>query len=224
MRQFNMAPRIEFSLRSIAAALLLALAACDKPPAEVPAPGPAPAESTPGTAPVPAPTEEAPPTETPGAPTQPESTPPPPEEPSAVPKPTASLVGPNLESMQVARPSAKLSVAVDLRYQFDSEPLPGQPVTLHLAAVPRVAGSNLKVSIKQAEGVQFGSAGPLKVQKATPAGVYRQQMSVTRASAAAPSLRVLVTMDMGDGIAFGYYSIPFSGGKTAQKLDSVKQR
>jgi hypothetical protein len=126
--------------------------------------------------------------------------------------------------MHVAHPSAKLSIPVDLRYQFDSAVLPGQPVTLHLAAVPRVAGSNLKVSIKQSEGIQFGSAGPLRVQKATPSGVYRQQLSVTRAAAAAPNLRVLVTMDMGDGIAFGYYSIPFSSGTTAQKLDSVKQR
>lgn len=221
-----MSTRFDHALRSAAATLLLlTLAACDKPPpAEVPAPTPAPSDSSPDTAPVPAPSGETPPTETPDSPAQPESTPPPPEEPSAVPKPTASLVGPDLESMKVARPSAKLSVAVDLRYQFDSEPLPGQPVTLHLAAVPRVAGSNLKVSVKQAEGVQFGSAGPLRVQKAMPAGVYRQQMSVTRAAAAAPNLRVLVTMDMGDGIAFGYYSIPFSSGTTAQKLDSVKQR
>lgn len=221
-----MSTRFDHALRSAAATLLLlTLAACDKPPpAEVPAPTPTPSDSSPDTAPVPAPSGETPPTETPDSPAQPESTPPPPEEPSAVPKPTASLVGPDLESMKVARPSAKLSVAVDLRYQFDSEPLPGQPVTLHLAAVPRVAGSNLKVSVKQAEGVQFGSAGPLRVQKAMPAGVYRQQMSVTRAAAAAPNLRVLVTMDMGDGIAFGYYSIPFSSGTTAQKLDSVKQR
>jgi outer membrane biosynthesis protein TonB len=220
-----MATRFDHSLRFAAAALLLlTLAACDKPPAEVPAPSPAPAESAPETAPVPPPTEETPPVETPAAPAQPESTPPPPEEPSAVPKPTAALVGPDLESMQIARPSAKLSVPVDLRYQFDSEPLPGQPAMLHLAAVPRVSGSNLKVSIKQAEGVQFGSAGPLRVQKATPSGVYRQQLSVTRTSAGPQNLRVLVTMDMGDGIAFGYFSIPFSSGPTAQKLDSVKQR
>ena len=213
-------------LRTAAAALLLlTLAACDKaPPAEVPAPSSAPAESAPDTSPVPAPTEETSPTETPAAPTQPESTPPPPEEPSAVPKPTAALVGPSLESMQVARPSAKMSVPVDLRYRFDSEPLPGQPVTLHLAAVPRVAGSNLKISIKQTEGVQFGSSGPLRVQKATPSGLYRQQLSVTRASAGTQSLRVLVTMDMGEGVAFGYYSIPFTSGTTAQKLESVKQR
>src|SRR5262245_4717185 len=218
--------RIDQVIRSAAAALLLiTLADCEKsPPAEVPAPSPAPAETAPEAAPVPAPTGESPPAETPAAPAQPESTPPPPEEPSAVPKPTAALVGPDLESMQVARPSAKLGVAVDLRYQFDTEPLPGQAAVLHLAAVPRVAGSNLKVSVKQAEGLQFGGAEPLRVQKATRAGVYRQTFSVTRASAGPQNLRVLVTMDMGEGIAFGYYSIPFSGGQTAQKLDSVKQR
>ena len=218
--------RFDQVIRSAAATLLLiTLAACDKPPpAEVPAPSPAPSESTPDSAPVPAPTEETPPAETPAAPAQPESTPPPPEEPSAVPKPTAALVGPDLESMQIARPSAKLGVAVDLRYRFDTEPLPGQAVTLHLAAIPRVSGSNLKVSVKPAEGVQFGGAEPMRVQKATPAGVYRQQFSVTRAATGARNLRVLVTMDMGEGIAFGYYSIPFAGGPTAQKLDSVKQR
>jgi hypothetical protein len=214
-------PALRFATATL---LLLALAACHKPPSEVPVPRPAATESTPDAAPVPAPTEEAPPAESPAAPTQPESTPPPPEEPSAVPKPSAALVGPALESMRPARPSAKLGVAVDLRYQFDSEPLPGQPVTLHLAAVPRVAGTDLKVSVKEAEGVQFGSAGPLRVQKATPAGVYRQQMSVTRSATGPQNLSVLVTMNMGEGIAFGYYSIPFANGTAAQKLDSVKQR
>jgi hypothetical protein len=127
--------------------------------------------------------------------------------------------------MRVAQASAKLSVAVDLRYQFDAEPQPGQPVLLHLAAVPRVGGSNLRVSEKPAEGLQLAAAeSSLQVQKATPRGVYRQQMSVTRAAAGPASLRVLVTMDMPEGRAFGYYSIPMTGGTTAQKLDSVKQR
>ena len=36
-------------------------------------------------------------------------------------------------------------VPVDL-YRIDGEALPGQPVTLHLAAIPRVAGVNLHVS------------------------------------------------------------------------------
>ena len=46
--------------------------------------------------------------------------------------------------MLAAIPSAKMSVAVDLRYSFDGAVLPNQPVIVHLAAVPRVAGSNLQ--------------------------------------------------------------------------------
>ncbi len=219
-----MAHRTEFALTSFAAAMLLTLAGCNRPPAELPAPAPAPAETpAPDAAPVPAPGAESPKSATPADPAQPEATPPPPEEPSAVPKPTAAAE-PAVASMRVAQPSAKLSVAVDLRYQFDTEPLPNQPVTLHLAAVPRVGGSNLRVSVKPAEGVQLGSSGALQIQKASPAGIYRQQMSVTRTADGPQSLRVLITMDMGEGRAFGYYSIPLSGGTTAQKLDSVKQR
>src|SRR5690606_22827058 len=56
---------------------------------------------------------------------------------------------PRLEDMQLASSSSKLGVPVDLRYQFDAPVEAGRPVTLHLAAVPRVAGSNLTVSIKE---------------------------------------------------------------------------
>jgi outer membrane biosynthesis protein TonB len=220
-----MATKIHIALRtSVAALLLMTLSACDKSQPEVPAPAPAPAETpAPDATPVPAPGAETPPSDTAVEPAQPESTPPPPEEPSAVPKPTAAHE-PAVESMRVAQPSAKLGVAVDLRYQFDAEPLPNQPVTLHLAAVPRVGGSNLRVSVKPAAGLQLASTEAIQIQKASAAGIYRQQMSVTRAAGGPQSLRVLVTMDMGEGVAFGYYAIPLAGGTTAQKLDSVKQR
>jgi hypothetical protein len=221
-----MATKFDIAFRSsVAALLLMALSACDKsPPGEVPAPSPAPAEApAPDATPVPAPGGETPPSETPADPSQPESTPPPPEEPSAVPKPTAATE-PAVESMRMAKPSAKLSVAVDLRYQLDAEPLPNQPVTLHLAAVPRIGGSNLRVSVKPAEGQQLASSGAIQVQKASASGIYRQQMSLTRTAASPQSLRVLVTMDLPEGRAFGYYSIPLLGGTSAQKPDSVKQR
>jgi hypothetical protein len=138
-----------------------------------------------------------------------------------VPKPTS--VEPSLDAMRAATPSAKMSVPAELRYQFDSDPLLNQPATLHLAVVPRVAGTRLNVSIKAVEGLQV-AAGPLQLQKVAASSAYRQQLSVTRLSAAPENLRVLVTMDLPEGKAFGYYSIPLTSGKTAQKQQSVKQR
>ncbi len=215
------------ALRLFAATLLLtAIAGCHRaPPQEVPAPEPsaspapseppAPDSSTPGAAP------ETPPTETPAAPAQPESSPPPPSEPSAVPKPTSNE--PAVESMKPAHlASAKISVPVDLRYSFDGEVLANQPTTLHLAAVPRVPGNNLRVTAKPVAGLEVAST-PLGVQKASVAGVYRQQLSLTRSGSGPKSLRVLVTMDLAEGTAFGFFSIPLDG-TTPQKLDSVKQR
>jgi hypothetical protein len=229
-RQFTIA------LRAASAVLLLgALAACDRsPPSEaVPAPEPAATPETPGTpapdtAPAPEPSEQTPPGDASTAPAQPESTPPPPEEPSAVPKPTAAPAEPALESMLAAKASSKLGVPVSLRYQFDAAPLPGQPVTLHLAAVPRVPGSNLKVAVTGAQGLKLASSTSLRVQKAAAADVYRQQLSVTRSAEGPRELLVLVTMDLQEGSGFGYFSIPLAGeqvaGKTARKPDSVKPR
>ncbi len=200
------------TLRLAAGAVLLTLmlGGCSKPPK----PGEPTAPAQEATAPAPAgDVAEPAPSPAPDAP--------PPTEPSAVPKPTADN-GPSLAAMHAATPSAKMSVPVDLRYQFDAEPLPNQAVTLHLAAISRVAGANLHVSVKQAAGLQVAS-GPLEVQKTAVAGVYRQQLSVTRAATGPETLRVLVTMDMAEGNGFGYFSVPLTGGNSPQKLDSVKQ-
>ena len=126
--------------------------------------------------------------------------------------------------MQSATPSAKLSVSVDLRYQFDGAVLDNQPVMLHLAAIPRVAGTNLHVTVKQVAGLDV-AAGALSVQKVNATGVYRQQFAVTRRASAPANMRVLVTMDMPEGAGFGFFSIPLDGGTNPQnKQDSVKQR
>jgi hypothetical protein len=203
-----------------AAVLLTLLSACSK---DAPSPPPAAAPTqTP-----PAPSEEVPPPAAVEPAPSPAPEPPPPTEPSAVPKPTS--VEPSLDAMHAATPSAKMSVPVELRYQFESDPLLNQPVTLHLAAVPRVAGTRLNVSIKEVEGLQV-AAGPLQLQKAAASSAYRQQLSVTRLAAGPDTLRVLVTMEMPEGTGFGYFSIPMNGskqltsGKTAQKQESVKQR
>src|SRR3954470_599460 len=95
--------------------LAVSLAACNpQQPQDVPAPAapdnPAPAD----------------PTTSPAAPAQP--APPTPTDPSPSPKPTAQA--PAVDSMTPARPGAKMSVAVDLRYQFAGASIEGQPVTL----------------------------------------------------------------------------------------------
>lgn len=211
-----MAPNhFDSKLRCAAGAALLALVlgGCTKPkPGEPTAAPSAPASEVPAAplpdvaTPAPSPTPEAPPA----------------KEPSAAPNTTAANE-PSLDSMRVAQPSAKISVPVDLRYQFDGEPLPNQPVTLHLAAVSRVDGAHLQVTVKQVEGLRF-AAGPLELQKSTVANVYRQQLSVTRSATGPDHLRVLVTMDMAEGNGFGYFTVPLTSGITPQKQDSVIQR
>jgi hypothetical protein len=168
----------------------------------------------------------------PDAPSQPES-PPPPDSSPMEPQPVAPIEAPvaqslasrrdpDLAQMRTAIPGAKMTVAVDLRYHLDGAALPNLPVTLHLAAVPRVSGTNLSVSVRPVEGVQL-AATPLSVQKASADGVYRQQLSITRLASAPAGLRVLVTMDMPAGSGFGFFTIPLDAGTNSPKQNSVKQ-
>lgn len=221
--------KMDVAIRPAAAATLLAmlLAGCAKPapPPESPPPPEPPAQVAPAIPDAPPPAEELPgPDAAPADPAPPAPAAAPPTEPTATPK-AAAATQPSFDSMSVATPSAKMSVAVDLRYSFDNAAQPNQPVTLHLAAVPRAPGANLKVSVKQVEGVEL-SAGPPNLQKsgANGADVLRRQYSVTRGANAPSQLRVLVTMDMAEGSGFGFFSIPLETGTTAQKSDSVKQR
>ena len=227
---------------TLAASLLaVLLAACEaQQPEDVPPPPPSPAEpqgvppgenppageGAPATDPPAAPahpaTVPAEPATAPPAPTQPAPQAPPPTEPSPAPTPTAARL-PAVESMSLAKPPAKLGVAVDLRYQFDSAVVENQPVTLHLAAIPRVAGTNFNVSVKKVEGLEVTN-GSLALQKVDAAGIYRQELSVIRRASAPASIRVLVTMDVPEGAGFSFFSIPLEGGTSPQKSDSVKQR
>jgi hypothetical protein len=116
-----------------------------------------------------------------------------------------------------------MSIAAELRYQIDAA-APGGPMTLHLAAVPQVEGSNLEVSVKAEDGIEL-SAGALTLQKSGSSTVYRRQYAVKRSAAAPVALHVLVTMDMPAGSGFGYFTVPLDGGTSAQnRQDSVKQR
>jgi hypothetical protein len=130
--------------------------------------------------------------------------------------------------MRLAVRSAKATVPVDLSYSFSADPVTGQPTTLHLAAVPRVGGTNLNVSIKQEPGVHVEMApGNANIQKASAAGVYRKQMAVTRIDPRATRVRVLVTMDLAYGSGFAFFSVPLEAARanppTVNKQDLVKQ-
>lgn len=209
----------------MAAFMAALLPACDRAPRgdDAPSQAPPPADATPGEmTPDAAPADTPPPEENPAEPAQPSPDPPPPIEPSPTAKPTSLAAEPPLDRMQSARAPAKLGVPVDLKYSFDTAPLPDQPVTLHLAAIPRVPGTNLELSIKDVEGLRVASAGRLNIQKASANDAYREQMSLTR-EAGIPELRVLITMELPEGLAHGYYSIPFEAGTKSQKQESVKQ-
>jgi hypothetical protein len=210
MRTFNCsnAPRV-------AATTLLALlmAGCSRdtrplPPEPAPtiAPAPAPEAATPDT-PTAAPDATANPEAMPPDPAPPGEMPPPPTDPSATAKPTAAQV-PALDSMRLAKSSGKLGVAADVRYSFGAAPAPGEPVTLNIAVVPRVAGQTLEFSLQPVDGVNV-AAGPVTRLKVNQTDTLRQQYSITRTAGTPRTLRVLVTHQWDGGSAFGFYSIPF---------------
>ncbi|HEU4780219.1 MAG TPA: hypothetical protein VFS58_10095 [Steroidobacteraceae bacterium] len=211
-----------FRVVPMAALLALLLAGCEKPaPASAPVPPPeSPAHATPDVPASPPPGVAPAPDVAPAPVPAPDALPP--AEPSSIPKPAASQE-PAVDSMLAAIPSAKMSVAVDLRYSFDGPVLANQPVNVHLAAVPRAGGAKLTVSVQESSGLQIAGS-PLNVQKTSALGIYRQQFSLTRLAAGTRELSVLVIMEMEGGSGFGYFTIPLDGGTNPQKQDSVKQR
>jgi hypothetical protein len=130
---------------------------------------------------------------------------------------------PSLSAMSLAEPPSKLGAPVDLRYSVEGDLAMGQPVTLHLAAVPRVAGSNMEVSIKEEAGISTSSRiGQMRVQKADASAAVRQSMSVTRQSGGPSSVRVLVTMETPEGSAHSWFTVPLARAPAAEK--AVKAR
>jgi hypothetical protein len=207
------------------AALLLgaALGGCGRTPQpeQMPAPPPAPANAEMPAPAAPSNPQLPPPDSAPAAPEQPPANAPPPQESSPVPTPTSHE--PALDAMDRARPSAKTSIAVDLRYQVEAG-APGQPDTLHLAAVPPVEGQTLQLSVKPTPGIEL-TPGTANVQKSGATNVYRRKYTMTRTMTAPSAVRVLVTMDAEAGSAFGYFTVPLEGGTSAQNgKDPVERR
>jgi hypothetical protein len=115
---------------------------------------------------------------------------------------------PPLEQMKVARPSGKVSVPVDVRYQLRAAPTRDQPVGLDLAFVARVPGQNLQVEFPRDASVTIDSGGAaFAQQKAEAKGVVRRNLIVTPRSEAG-EVRVLVSLDVEGARYFGVFSIP----------------
>ncbi|MEO6080016.1 MAG: hypothetical protein ABIQ86_09590 [Steroidobacteraceae bacterium] len=200
-------PSLDMRRSLVAGALTIALlTACDKPAKvpERPPPVPAPEAAPAATAPAPATTQPATMVSISAA------------------HPAATKVndaGPAITAMRMATASSKIGVPVDLHYKFDGDVQTGRPVTLYLAAVPRVEGSNLVVSIKEAPGI-VATAAPLAAQKASARTAYRQQLLLTKREGGPTELRVLVTMELPEGSAFGWFGVPLDGVPAVQSKQS----
>lgn len=114
-----------------------------------------------------------------------------------------------VERMSLAKRSDKISVPVDVRYQFKSAALQDQPTQLELAFVPRAAGQNLRVEFVPSDSMTIESTNAsMTQQKADAAAVYRRNLTVTRRKAGPSEIRILVSMDVGAGRYFGVFTIP----------------
>lgn len=149
--------------------------------------------------------------------------PPPNPAPGAAPQ-IATPAEPPVESMAFARPTSKISVPADVRYQLSSVALKDQPLTVAIAVVPRVAGENLRIEFPTSDSVILESGASASVQeKASAAGVYRRSLIVTPRSSERAEMRVLVSMDVEGGRYFGIFTIPL-GIETIDKNAPVKNQ
>ena len=105
---------------------------------------------------------------------------------------------------------------VELRYQLDGDAMAGQPVTLHLAAVPRVEGTNLV-------GEHQGRARPRVPERNVECAEGRGRDGLSQAGApdahggGPQELRVLVTMDFPIGQGFTWYTVPLAGATSSKQ-------
>jgi hypothetical protein len=215
----NMTHTARIAVAAAAALLAIALTACrPKPPEAPPAPVPPPPEVSASSAP----SAAAPGQGTDDANDNAEA--PAAGHVAASPAP-AARTEPDLAAMKtaVARPDSKMGVPVDLRYQFDGEVEVGRPVTLHLAAVPQVNGSNLSVGLKEDAGLQ-ATVAPINVQKASASTAYRQQLSLTRLAGGPAELRVLVTMEVDGGSTFAFFSVPLTASEPSPRKGTRLQQ
>jgi len=130
-------------------------------------------------------------------------------DPAAAANSRVAIAEPALDTMSEAQPSSKISVPADVRYQLSGAALQDQPITVKIAVVPRVAGTNLRVEFPDSPSVSVDVGGsPSVEQKVEAAGIYRRSLSITPRASAGAQMRVLVSMDVEGGRYFGIFSIP----------------
>jgi hypothetical protein len=115
--------------------------------------------------------------------------------------------------MKLAKPVGKVSVPVDVRYEYVGGVTKNGSESLQLAFVPRVAGTALRVEFPRSESVSISETEELHVQKALPASVHRHNLVVTPLKAETGEIRALVSMDVEGGRYFGIFVIPVGSAK-----------
>jgi hypothetical protein len=126
-----------------------------------------------------------------------------------------SAAAPPLEQMPLAQASERMSVPVDVHYSSGNATA-GQPMALHLAFVPRVAGENLRVEFPHAKNATVETAkADFVQQKADADSVIRRSIVVTPHQDGGARVRVIVSMDVEGGRFFSVFSIPVGAADAA---------
>jgi hypothetical protein len=121
---------------------------------------------------------------------------------------SASSSAPPLEEMILAQAVGKIGAPVDVRYQISGVVTKHQPVTVQLAFVPRVDGSNLRVEFPESAGLRVDSSVlELASPVASKSDVMRHEVRVTP-SGESGVMRAIVSMELDGGRYFSIFAIP----------------
>jgi hypothetical protein len=116
---------------------------------------------------------------------------------------------PAVGTMRVAKAVGKMGAPVEVRYEPTGTTVRGQPITLKLAFVPQIAGSELSVEFPATEAVSIDSAvSRMSVPKAEREAVYRRTLIVTPRLGDTADLRVMVWLEAEGGRYFSIFTIP----------------
>ena len=120
---------------------------------------------------------------------------------------------PDFATMTAVQPrSGKIGVPVDVRYQYAGTITAGQPVSLHIAVIPRVEGRNLKIELPRTAGLASGGKSPASAVfgKAAAADTLRYTVELTPLAGAPDHVPLIVSMDVGGGHFFSVFPIPLA--------------